>query len=111
MSEIPDPENMILKHKRKLFTNRVDLMNDSKPMFPVLSKKDEPNPMFPRITEIMGIKPLLPDNLSIVNELRRKNIPAIANNDDITENRLFNYRNQMDSTIDIINKLRLFKPF
>jgi hypothetical protein len=110
MSIDTDPENMIAKAKKNLIPNRVDMMNDSKPMFPVLSKKDEPSPLFPSLTEMAGLKPLLPDNMGMLRELRRRNIPAYTDNEEITGNRLFSYKNQMDTTIDIINRLRRFRP-
>jgi len=110
MSVDTDPENIIAKAKKNFIPNRVDLMNDTKPLSPIISGKDESSTLFPRLTEMAGIKPLLPDNMGMLRELRRRNIPAFTNNDEITGNRLFNYRNQMDSTIDMINRLRRFKP-
>lgn len=97
MSEDIDLETAIAKAKKNLLPNKIDALSD-------------PNPMFPRLTEMAGITPLLPDNLRILSELRKRNIPIYPNNGETSSSRVFPEGILLDSAIDKVTRLRRFRP-
>ncbi len=97
MSEDIDLETTIAKAKKNLFPGRIDAQPD-------------PNPLFPRLTEMAGITPLLPDHLGIISELRKRNIPIYPNNGKTSSSRVFPEGILLDSAIDKVTRLRRFRP-
>ncbi len=97
MSADTDLETAIAKAKKNLFPSRIDAQPD-------------PNPMFPRLTEMAGITPLLPDHLELLSELRKRNIPIPPNNRETSSSRGFPKGILLDSAIDKVTRLRRFRP-
>ena len=97
MSANIDLETAIAKTKKNLFPSRINVPSD-------------PNPLIPRLTEMAGITPLLPDHLGILSELRKRNIPIYPNNGETSSSRVFPEGILLDSTIDKVTRLRYFRP-
>jgi hypothetical protein len=97
MSADNDLETAIAKAKKNLFPSRIDAQPD-------------PNPLFPRLTEMAGITPLLQDHLDLLCELRKSNIPISPNNGKISSSRGFPKGILLDSAIDKVIRLGRFRP-
>jgi hypothetical protein len=97
MSADNDLETAIAKAKKNLFPSRIETKSDQ-------------NPLFPRLTEMAGITPLLPDNLELLSELRKRNIPLPPNTRETPSCRVFPKRILLDTAIDKVTRFRRFRP-
>jgi len=75
-------------------------------MFPILTNKDDASKLIPRLSEMVGIKPLFPDALQLLNNLRKGQISSYPDYSELAAGRLFNYPIHMASTMDFMFKLR-----
>ena len=80
--------------------------DDSNLLFPLLSKREKITPLVPRLTEMAGIKPILPNSLGMMNNLRGRSIPGYSTYGELTANRLLQNPNQMNPSIDFLSRLK-----
>lgn len=80
--------------------------DDSKPLFPVLSKIDDNSPKIPNLSEMVGIKPLFPKQLGMLDHIRKGNIPSPFDYSALNSNSFLHHPTRLASTMDFEARLR-----